>query len=101
MFKNFKNKSFVQKILFIVFFPLILIEYFLIYFYRICISPLLPRVCKFTPSCSTYFLLALGEYGIFKGSYLGVIRILKCNPWSKGGIDPLKPNIRGKIKWIL
>jgi len=101
LFKNFKNKSFLQKFLYIVFFPLILVEYFFIYFYRICISPLFPSICKFTPSCSTYFLQALHEYGIFKGTFLGCRRILKGNPWSKGGLDPLKPNIRGKIKWIL
>lgn len=96
-----KNKTFFEKLVFIIFFPIYIIELILIYFYKLCISPLLPKMCKFTPTCSEYFLRALKEYGIFKGFLLGVKRILRCNPWSKGGIDFLKPNIKGKIKWIL
>lgn len=58
-------------------------------------------MCRYTPTCSTYFLTALNEYGFFKGTFLGVKRLFKCNPFSKGGFDPVKPNIKGKIKWIL
>lgn len=43
--------------------------------------------CKFIPSCSNYAIEALNEYGSIKGSYLALKRILKCNPFSKGGID--------------
>jgi len=94
-------KRFLKIVLKILLSPFILVEYILIYFYKGCISPFLPHMCKFTPSCSTYFLLALKEYGIFKGTFLGLKRLARCNPWSKGGLDPLKPNIKGKIKWIL
>ena len=73
----------------------------LIYFYKACLSPILNTGCKFTPSCSTYFLQALDEYGLFRGFVLGTKRIFRCNPFSKGGLDPVKPNIKGKIKWIL
>lgn len=96
-----KNKTFFQKIFFIITFPILLLVKGLVYFYKFCISPLFPGVCKFTPSCSTYFLQAVDEYGVIKGSALGINRILRCNPWSKGGVDLVKPNIKGKIKWML
>ena len=82
-------------------YPFKLLAYALIYFYKFCISPLFPSVCKFTPTCSTYFLQAIKEYGVFYGTILGCKRIFRCNPWSKGGFDPIKPNIKGNIKWIL
>ena len=46
--------------------------------------------CKFYPSCSNYTIEALEKYGLIKGSFLGIKRILKCNPFSKGGFDPLR-----------
>lgn len=45
--------------------------------------------CKYQPTCSNYAIGVLSEFGFFKGSYLTVKRILKCNPWSKGGYDPI------------
>ena len=59
-------------------------------FYQICISPLTPPSCRFQPTCSTYFIQALEKYGVIKGSYLGIKRLLRCHPWSEGGYDPLK-----------
>ena len=46
--------------------------------------------CKFYPTCSEYTKQAIEKYGAIKGSFLGIKRILKCNPFSKGGYDPLK-----------
>ncbi len=46
--------------------------------------------CKYIPTCSNYAIDALNEYGVIKGSLLSIKRILKCNPFSKGGYDPLK-----------
>ncbi len=46
--------------------------------------------CKFYPTCSEYTKQAIQKYGAIKGSYLGMKRILKCNPFSKGGYDPVK-----------
>ncbi len=46
--------------------------------------------CKYYPTCSEYTKQAIEKYGAFKGSFLGIIRIIKCNPFSKGGYDPLK-----------
>lgn len=46
--------------------------------------------CRFVPDCSTYTYEAVNKYGVFKGLFLGIWRILRCNPFSKGGIDLLK-----------
>ena len=62
----------------------------MIRFYQICISPLFPATWRFRPTCSAYFIQALEKYGVIKGSYLGIKRILKCHPWHEGGYDPLK-----------
>jgi uncharacterized protein len=48
------------------------------------------RVCRFDPTCSEYTYQAIDKYGIFKGSLLGSYRILRCNPFTKGGHDPVK-----------
>jgi len=62
---------------------------FLIYFYKIVLSPLLPMKCRFEPSCSTYFVQSLQIHGLFYGFYLGTKRILSCHPWGKSGYDPV------------
>lgn len=64
----------------------------LLNFYQKVISPFLKLVgvnCKYYPSCSEYMKQAISKYGFFKGFYLGIKRILRCNPFSKGGYDPL------------
>jgi putative membrane protein insertion efficiency factor len=63
---------------------------FLIKIYQTFISPLLPKTCRFYPTCSAYFIQALEKYGFFKGTYLGIKRISRCHPWNPGGYDPLK-----------
>lgn len=61
----------------------------LINFYRIAISPYTSKSCRFQPTCSRYALDAIEKYGILKAIYKILIRILKCNPWYKGGpFDP-------------
>ena len=60
-----------------------------IYFYRICISPLTPPSCRFTPTCSAYALEAIKKHGPIKGLYLAVRRILRCHPWGGSGYDPV------------
>jgi putative membrane protein insertion efficiency factor len=59
----------------------------LIWGYRWTVSPLLGDRCKYYPSCSQYALDALREYGLLKGSVLAGWRLLRCNPWSHGGVD--------------
>ena len=61
----------------------------LIKIYQRFMSPFFPSSCKFSPSCSKYGIEAINKYGVLKGSVLTVKRILKCNPWSKGGYDPI------------
>ncbi len=63
---------------------------YLIKFYRKYISPLKGRpTCKFYPTCSQYAIDAIEKYGIFKGMLLAIWRILRCNPFSEGGFDPV------------
>ena len=62
---------------------------FMVRAYQVCISPLLPANCRFYPTCSAYFIQAVEKYGVFKGSFLGIKRILKCNPLHPGGYDPV------------
>jgi len=56
-------------------------------FYQDFISPLLGRNCRFYPSCSEYAKQALEKYGVFKGLIFSCWRILRCHPFSKGGVD--------------
>jgi hypothetical protein len=66
---------------------------YIIKLYKKLISPLLSFWgvnCKFCPTCSEYTMQAIQKYGILKGCFLGMKRILKCNPFGKGGYDPLK-----------
>ena len=62
---------------------------FLIRFYQKIISPILPNVCRYKPSCSEYFIEALQIHGVFRGTFLGIKRILKCHPWGGSGYDPV------------
>ncbi|MDP8974456.1 MAG: membrane protein insertion efficiency factor YidD [Actinomycetota bacterium] len=58
--------------------------------YRRFISPILPPSCRYWPTCSQYTLQAIQKHGVLKGGVMGAWRILRCNPWSKGGIDPVR-----------
>lgn len=59
--------------------------------YQRLISPILPNVCRFRPSCSEYFIEALQVHGVIKGSWLGIRRLLRCHPWGGSGFDPVPP----------
>lgn len=61
----------------------------LIRFYQRAISPLLPSSCRFEPSCSHYGYEAFAKHGFFRGGYLTVRRVLRCNPFHPGGYDPV------------
>jgi len=62
----------------------------LITFYQKFISPLFIPSCRFYPSCSEYSKQAFRKYNFFKALLLSIYRVLRCNPWNKGGYDPLK-----------
>jgi uncharacterized protein len=57
--------------------------------YRHVISPGLPRRCKYEPTCSAYAVDAIREFGVMRGFVLAAWRVLRCNPWSDGGYDPV------------
>ncbi|NLW88228.1 MAG: membrane protein insertion efficiency factor YidD [Clostridiaceae bacterium] len=59
-------------------------------FYQRRISPHTAPACKYSPTCSQYAIEAIERYGAFKGFWMAVWRILRCNPFSKGGYDPVK-----------
>jgi putative membrane protein insertion efficiency factor len=63
--------------------------------YQVAISPLLVGSCKFVPSCSQYCVMAVRQYGPWYGSWLGVRRVLRCNPFSAGGYDPVPGRATG------
>ena len=56
--------------------------------YQICLRPILPSVCRFYPSCSEYFILAVRKHGPLRGACKGIGRICRCHPWNAGGYDP-------------
>lgn len=62
-------------------------------FYKRCISPLTPPVCRYTPSCSTYAIEAIERHGPLRGTWMAVKRIVSCNPWGGHGYDPVPPII--------
>lgn len=59
----------------------------LVRFYQLAVSPFLGRNCRFTPTCSRYFIIAIEKYGPIRGTMKGIWRILRCHPFSQGGED--------------
>ncbi len=64
--------------------------------YRFLLSPILGHSCRYLPTCSEYSIEALKEFGLVKGIYISIKRILSCHPWGKGGFDPVKKEMRVK-----
>ena len=58
--------------------------------YQLFISPMIPNACRYTPTCSAYFIEAVQKYGPFKGGWMGLKRIGRCHPWGGHGHDPVK-----------
>lgn len=70
---------------------------FFIRIYQLLFSSLLGYDCRFSPTCSQYAIEALRCYGIWRGSVMALWRILRCNPWCAGGIDPVKSDKRSSV----
>jgi uncharacterized protein len=62
----------------------------LVWLYRVTLGALFPTTCKYHPSCSEYAVQALRRHGLLRGGALAAWRLLRCNPWSKGGFDPVR-----------
>ncbi|HYZ76786.1 MAG TPA: membrane protein insertion efficiency factor YidD [Gaiellaceae bacterium] len=82
----------------------------LVWIYRLTFGALFPTTCKYHPSCSEYAVQALRRYGLVRGSILAGWRLLRCNPWSRGGVDhvperggtpgsPTSPLLAGGLGW--
>ena len=61
----------------------------LIRLYQLIVSPVLPASCRFHPSCSEYTRQAIDKFGVITGALFGIKRVLRCHPWSAGGVDPV------------
>ena len=72
----------------------------LIRIYKMTLSPLLGRHCRFLPTCSAYTYEAVEKHGALKGAFLGLKRILKCHPFHAGGHDPVPEIFEVKSRWI-
>ncbi len=64
--------------------------------YQYLISPLLGNRCRFHPSCSEYMIESVQKFGVFKGFYLGLKRLARCQPMCEGGFDPVPENLSDK-----
>ncbi len=64
-----------------------------IYLYRVTLSPIIGRQCRYEPTCSIFGLHAYREYGAFRGTWLTIKRIGRCHPFAKGGYDPVPPHL--------
>ena len=62
----------------------------LIRLYQYLLSPLMGDCCRFTPTCSQYSQEAIKKYGLIYGGLKSLLRVMRCNPWSKGGYDPVR-----------
>ena len=66
--------------------------------YQLFISPVLPGICRFHPTCSQYAVDAFTQYGFFKGAWLSLKRIGKCHPWGQAGLDPVPKQFKNHVE---
>ncbi|MFP5470631.1 MAG: membrane protein insertion efficiency factor YidD [Bacteroidia bacterium] len=70
--------------------PISLLFIFLVKLYQWIISPILPNSCRHDPTCSVYAIESIKEWGPLKGTWMGMKRLAKCNPWGSSGYDPVQ-----------
>ncbi len=85
----------------ILLYPFKLLGMGLIYLYKFLISPLLPKMCGYYPTCSTYALQAIKSFGIIKGSWIAAKRIIRCDGRHPGGIDNIPENPKKEFKYLI
>ena len=85
----------------VIFAPFRYLCYGLIYTYKYTISKLMPDTCIYSPTCSTYTLIAIKRFGVIRGIAMGIKRIFRCTPRHEGGTDPVPDNIRDKIRFVI
>ena len=90
-----------NKFFYIITRPIVWLFLIPIYIYKGTLSKIMPDVCIYQPTCSTYTIIAIKRFGIIKGIIMGAKRILRCTPKYGGGLDPVPDNIKGKIKYFL
>lgn len=81
-------------------YPIKLIIFIPIYFYKWCISPFLKKSCIYYPTCSSYAIKAVKEHGVVAGSALAIRRIGSCLPHKQAGEDYVPINLKGDKKWV-
>ncbi|MDR0696144.1 MAG: membrane protein insertion efficiency factor YidD [Christensenellaceae bacterium] len=73
----------------------------LILIYKNTFSHNIGNDCIYTPTCSMYAYDAIDKYGVIVGGLMAIKRVIRCNPFAKGGFDPVKENLRGRVKWVV
>lgn len=80
-------------------FPITIVVLLFVKLYKWTISPLLPHTCRYYPSCSGYMYMAIKEWGVMVGLYLGIKRLFRCRPKQPVGEDFVPQNIKGELRW--
>jgi putative membrane protein insertion efficiency factor len=81
--------------------PHVFLARVLIRTYRLTLSAFAGRSCRYFPSCSEYTEEAIGRFGLWAGGWLGLSRILRCNPWGASGIDPVPEQLPADSRWYI
>lgn len=81
--------------------PQVLAARGLIRLYRYTLSAFMGRSCRYLPTCSDYTDQAIGRYGLWAGGWIGLARILRCNPWGASGLDPVPDELPPESRWYM
>lgn len=73
----------------------------LIWIYRHSLSLFMGRTCRYAPTCSDYTEQTIRRFGFWAGGWMGLARILRCNPWGASGFDPIPDQVPARARWYL